>query len=584
MSERPGVSPRVLRTVVERLPTRLRQRLEAEPDVAERWTWTTARDTLSVAAGPGTHVTLAHDPVSDLDQITCTCLLAPRCLHLAAVLLRLPLAPEPSLQAPESDEVAAVQLTSRQRAAAVQAWNAAAALLDAGAAGSGLLLTSELLRAVHSCREAGLYRSAAAGQRVAQRLRDLHAERPNFRLGALASDLAALLSTAQQLTLADEVPAEQLGTARRAYAPVGSLRVNGLFTEAVLSAAGFAGVVTYVCDQSGRIWSLADVAPGPPERCLLAYASPIDLGDASLAHRALARDGLYVQRATASADGRLGAGQSVGAVRAHGSAFTDDPLLQLWSEPLESQLDRAWQRTARGSVQRAGADLVFFRGVVRGVQGANLELTTDAGLRVSCVAANDHPSLAYRSNLRLLGCAPGLPLLAVGRLVFGRPRSVLLLAIAPGEPGALELPASLGDRVNLGLDVLQPANVPGVRNHPVVLSDETESASPPDPLDVLRRRVYQVVSGGRSAVSDVARSGLARDEAALRQAQLSGAAQVLHGLGSTSTVGLSGDAGRERLARTWLVAWTYLSAASARLQRLSWSDTSDTSSWTTSRT
>jgi hypothetical protein len=468
--------------------------------------------------------------------------------------------------------VVPVQLTSRQHAAAEQAWHAAAALLDAGASGAGLLLTSELLRSVHSCREAGLYRAAAAGQRVAQRLRDLQAERPNFRLGALASDLAQLLSTSRQLTLADEVAPEWLGTARRAYAAVGSLRVSGLFTESVLSAAGFAGVVSYVCDHGGRIWSLADVAPGPPERCLLAYTSPIDLGDASLAPRTLARDGLYVQRATASSDGRLGAGQSVGAVHAEGSAFTDEPLARLWREPLEAQLDRAW--SLRGDASRAGGDLVFLRGVVRGVQGPNLELLVAPGLEVSTVAPSEHPALAYRSNLRLLGSAPGLPLLAIGRVIFGRPRAVLLLAVAAGAPGALELPASMGDRVNLGLDVLQPANVPGARPQPLVLTQEVHDRAAPDPLDVLRRRVYQVVNGGRSAVSDVARGGLMRDESALQRAQLSGATQVLRVLGGASTVGLSGDERRERLARAWLVAWTYLSAASGRLQRLSWSETS----------
>jgi hypothetical protein len=523
-----------------------------------------------VVVGPDTEVTLTRDTISDLSQVACTCLLAPRCLHLAAVLLRLPLAPDPPSDDTPSRKAPTAQLTSRQRAAAEQAWNAAAALLDAGASGAGLLLTSELLRTVHSCREAGLYRAAAAGQRVAQQLGDLQAERPNFRLGALASDLAALLSTSRQLTAAAEVPAEWLGTARRAYAAVGSLRVSGLCTEPVLSAAGFAGVVSYICDQAGRIWSLADVEPGPPERCLLAYTSPIDLGDASLPPRTLAREGLFVQRATASEDGRLGAGRSVAAVRADGSAFSEEPLARLWREPLEAQLDRAW--SARGQGQRAGADLVFFRAVVRGVQGPTLELQVAGDVQVSGVVASDHPVLAYRANLRMLGCAPGVPLLAIGRVIFGRPRSVLLLAIAAGAPGALELPAALGDRVNLGLDVLQPANIPGARAQPLVLAREGGKDAPPDPLDVLRRRVYQVVSGGRSAVSEVARSGLARDEAALRGAHLPGATQVLRGLGTASTVGLSGDARRERLARAWLVAWTYLSAASARLQRLSWSE------------
>jgi hypothetical protein len=464
-----------------------------------------------------------------------------------------------------------VRLSSKQRAAAEQAWSAAAALLDAGASGAGLLLTSELRRAVHSCREAGLHRAAAAGQRVAQRLRDLEAERPNFRLAALATDLAALLSASRQLTLAEEVRSEWLGTARRAYSAVGPPRVYGLFTDAVLSAAGFAGVVTYVCDQSGRLWSLADVAPGPPEQCLLAYALPINPGDGLLSHRALGREGLELQGATASADGRLGAGRGVSAAEAAGVAWTDEPLASLWREPLDAQLDRAW--SARETGQRAGAEFVFFRGVVRGVQGRTLELMASTGLPVSGLVASEHPALAYRSNLRLLGCAPGLPLLAVGRVVFGRPRSLVLLAIAASEPGGLQLPESLGDRVSLGLDRLQPSNVPSAGPVPTsVANNERGGGEPHDALDPLRRRLYQVVSGGRSALSDAARGGLARDEAALDWAHLSTASHVLRGLGASTMHGLSGDARRERLARSWLVAWTYLTAATARIQRLSWTD------------
>jgi hypothetical protein len=583
MTDRPAVSPGVLGGVAEGLPARLRRRLDADPLIAEAWRWSGSAELVEVVASADAQVTIACGPrgVSSLDQLRCTCLLAPRCLHVAAVLLRLPLSDEPPDVAAEPEDRSdkpLVALGEAQRAAAEQAWLAAAALLDAGAAGAGLLLIGELLRAVHSCREASLHRVAAAGLRVAQRLRDLHAERPEFRLGALASDLADMLSTARQLTQASEVQTEWLGTARRAYASIGSLRVTGLLSEAVVSAAGYAGVVTYVCDQSGRLWSLGDVAPGPPERCLLAYGSPVDLGDASLDHSALSREGLHLQRATASAEGRLGAGRGVTAVRASGGDWTVEPLASLWREPLDVQLDRAW--AARGSAfsQRAGADLVFVRGVVQGVRENALELVLEGDLRVSGLAASDHPELPYRSNLRLLGSAPGLPLLVVGRVMFARPRSVVLLAVAPGPPAAgevaLDLPAGLGDRVNLGLDVLQHAYVRGASATPIMLPGGVGQGFGVDPLDPLRRRVYQVVSGGRSAVSEPAWSGLARDESALDRAQLMTAGQVLRVLRTAvANVGsASAEARRERLARAWLVAWTYLGAATARLQRLSWTD------------
>jgi hypothetical protein len=576
MNGRPRVTPGVLGGLVDLVPARLRRRLDAEPDMAEHWSWSRSAEACAVVVSPDVQVLIQSECVSAMDQVSCTCLLAPRCLHIAAVLTRLPLGEQPVSDATTSDSEV-VRLTADQRAAAEQARTAAVALLDAGASGAGLLLTSELLRAVHSCREAGLHRAAASGLRVAQRLRDLQAERPRFRLGALAADLADLLSTSGQLAGCAEAQAEWLGTARRAYRPLGSLRVSGLFTEAVLSATGYAGVVTYLCDQNGRVWSLADVTPGPPEQCLAAYAAPIDLGDASVAHRTLARGGLHVQRATASADGRLGAGRGVGAVGAEGCAWSDEPLARLWREPLEEQLDRAWSAQGKRSAaiaatQRAGADLVFLRVFVRGLRGQALELVTDSGLSVSGLAASDHEQLAYRSNLRLLGCAPGLPLLVVGRVVFGRARAIVPLAVAAGEPGALDLPSSMGDRVNLGLDALQHAHVPSASSLAHLLNTVSDDASP-DPLDALRRRVYQVVGGGRSAVSEAALGGLARDAAALRRSQLTTAGQILRALGSTTAQAPRGQAQRERLARAWLVAWTYLAAASARLQRLSWTDT-----------
>ncbi|HYW88145.1 MAG TPA: SWIM zinc finger family protein, partial [Chloroflexota bacterium] len=260
MNAPPRVTLGVLGGLVDLVPARLRRRLDAEPDIAERWSWSRSAEPYTVVVSPDVQVTIASDCVSAMSQVSCTCLLAPRCLHIAAVLARLPLADEPASDDIPTDEDI-VRLSVQQRAAAEQAWTAAAALLDAGASGAGLLLTSELLRAVHSCREAGLHRAAASGLRVAQRLRDLQAARPQFRLGALAADLADLLSTSRQLTRNTEVQAEWLGTARRAYRPLGSLRLSGIFTEAVLSATGYAGVVSYVCDQRGRLWSLADVTP-----------------------------------------------------------------------------------------------------------------------------------------------------------------------------------------------------------------------------------------------------------------------------------------------------------------------------------
>ena len=99
---------------------------------------------------------------------------------------------------------------------------------------------------------ASLPRSAAAA-RVAERVRPLRAEAAEFRLEALAADLFDLLATARALRAAGPVEASWVGRARRAYRPVPLLRLTGLRSVPVVSAEGFAGVVTYLLDPDRRL-------------------------------------------------------------------------------------------------------------------------------------------------------------------------------------------------------------------------------------------------------------------------------------------------------------------------------------------
>jgi hypothetical protein len=509
-----------------------------------------------------------------------------------------------------------ISLKPAQRAAAAQAWDAATVLLESGAQGAGLVLLGELLRAVHSCRLASLPRLSSAGLRVAQHLRDLQAQRPEFRLEALAADFHELLRTANTLRTAESAAPIWIGTARRTYAPVGSLRVAGLFTEAIASSAGYAGVVTYVCDQDARIWSIADVAPGGAERAREAYATPVDLGDASFDHRSLARSGLHLQHATAAGNHRLGSGRGVGAVGADGRAWTEPPLADLWSPSLEAQLDRAWfARDSPFDERRAGDDLLFLRGTVIGARHDALELRV-GGVAMSALAPSAHAELAYRHNLRLLAAAPGLQLLLIGRIAFNRPGTFFLLAIAPAggasqstcfplapppaaepspstgfppaiapaaEPSpstgfplapapaaeaSLVLPAAWGGRVNLGLDQLQAAYVRGGGASGVAPALAV-FAPGVDPLAPLRRRGQQVLLGGRASISGSTWSGVARDESSLQRNHLPTAAQLLAALRSAPQES-NGAVRGDRLALAWLAARNYLNAASNRLQRLAW--------------
>jgi hypothetical protein len=569
---RPTVAPLLVAEVLDRLPARLRRRLDERRDLAESWTWTGAAGAPVVATGAATVRVLPEaGGVRTLGEVACDCLLAPRCLHVAAVLLALPLAedePEPKAAPPPDAGEDAVPVSAGARAAAQTAWHACALLLEIGATSAGLVVQGELLRAAHACRLAGLHRTAAALTRAVQRLADLHAGRPEYRLDFLLGDVADALASALAVAAAlDAVPRSAVGVARRAYTSVGSLRLSGIFSEAVMSAAGYAGVVTYLADRDGRLWSVADVAPGGPERVAAAYVAAVDVGDLALSHRGLGRSGVYLQRATGSLDGRLGTGRGVGAVSAGATTWAGGP----WERPPAAQLDAVFAALALDqTLRRAGWDLLFLDGVVAGVRQAALVLKTPAG-EVSCYAPSDHEQLPYRRNLRLLGAAPGLPLRVVGRALTQRSRSLALLAVGPGaadeEAPALVLPAEWLGRVNLGVDVLQSAHVTGAERAPVELPMLAVAAAP-DPLDPLARRLGQALTGGRVTQAESAWADIDRDAALLRWRHLPGAAVRLEALRAASMRGVPDS--RQRFALAWTAARTYHVAARNRLSRTGW--------------
>ncbi|MFH8448263.1 hypothetical protein ACH4CD_03405 [Streptomyces fungicidicus] len=93
----PPVAPEVLAAAVESLTTRLRGRLDTAVEALAATPVTTGDGTVRVRCGEDARVTLTPGPsgtVTDPAQAHCTCLLAPRCLHLAAVLTACP-APTP---------------------------------------------------------------------------------------------------------------------------------------------------------------------------------------------------------------------------------------------------------------------------------------------------------------------------------------------------------------------------------------------------------------------------------------------------------------------------------------------------------
>ncbi|KOT39127.1 hypothetical protein ADK41_14690 [Streptomyces caelestis] len=564
----PPVVPSVTADLVAALSPRLRKRLDAgvtkllaRPAVREG-------DTVRIAVDDETDVVLRAPggTVTDADAIRCGCLLAPDCLHRAAAASAAPVAEE----APASAEVTETAgetgtaptepdaATAEQRAAARAVFDAAAAVLEAGADGAGAVLQAELLHAAHTARLAGLPRASAAAVSVVSGVRAARSGDPGHRLTDLAGALAAVLGVAHRLPHATGPDLGELrGTVRQPYRPDGSLRLYGLFSEPVLTATGYAGAVTWTADADGRLYTVSDVAPGGPARATGAADRTVRIGDTALTHRELSRAGLAVSGATVSPTGRLGAGAGVRAVRASGAAWRADPLDRLWAVPAAEQVARALN---------GGQDLLFLEvtlaGTVRETTGDCL-LADCAGLPLRLATAHDDPALPCRDNLRLLAAAGGSRLRVVARLAPGPyPRALLLATEHPTDPGA---------RVDLGLDRLQRADLPAGAVAPPARTVPTGDEAP---LHLLRRRVHQAVPGGRRVLALAGnRPG---DGTRLRRLGLATAGDLLDDLHAAAADRSRDPFGRllpadtGRFARAWLAAAVYTDEVERALCAAAW--------------
>ncbi|MEI5520120.1 hypothetical protein WB401_29400 [Streptomyces brasiliscabiei] len=399
-AELPPAAPDVVAAAVESLTSRLRKKLDAAVESYAALPVTADGGTLRVRCGEDAEVALTPGPsgaVTDAERAVCSCLLAPRCLHRAAVLSACPVAdasatveagPEPSSGGPEADPTGtaptgdtadatgatsaagpvgaenaddvvgvgvgigvgvggdstgansgtgapggATPPTPAQISAANGLWAATAAVLAAGVPAAGAVPQAELLRAAHTARLAGLHRAEAAALRVVRGLRGARARHDGHRLADLVANVRELLLTTGLLSAANPDPA-LVGTARRAYRPGGGLRVHGVCREPVISATGYGGVVTHLVSDDGEWFSIADVKPGGAARARGAAKASVALGSGTLDHAGLSRGGLLISGATLSPDGRLGSGKGVRATPLAGLAWTSGPLAALFARPL----------------------------------------------------------------------------------------------------------------------------------------------------------------------------------------------------------------------------------------------------------
>ncbi|GLP68913.1 hypothetical protein TUSST3_55360 [Streptomyces sp. TUS-ST3] len=646
-TELPPVAPEVVAAAVEQLTSRLRKKLDAAIETYATLPVTADGTVRRVRCGEDAEVTLAPGPsgaVTDPAQAQCSCLLAPRCLHRAAVLGAAPVADADAVA--ESDAVAEADAvtetadqsseggaeaaeqdggaresgtpvddvtagpatgpthptgltgptnptgpTAAQVAAAAGLWAAAAAVLAAGVPGAGAVPQAEVLRAAHTARLAGLHRAEAAALRVVRALRAARARHDGHRLADLVAGLRELLLTSGLLAASDPHPA-LVGTARRSYRPGGSLKVQGVCREPVISATGYGGVVTHVLADDGRWFSVSDVRPGGPARARGAATATVALGSGSVDHAQLSRGGLLISGATLSPDGRLGAGKGVRATPVPGLSWTSGPLARLFARSLAQA---AAARLAPGDdVAGAGpeaGELIGCDVVVVGAAEDHLfarELTPEGadreGLLIRLVPANSHPELAHAANFRKLASRPGLRLRLVGRLDPDRAATLRPLAVGPVPDGTatLLLPPEWAGHADLGYDRLEGAHFPPAGDLPPV---ESPTALPPDPVTEaplwrLRRLVEVAVSGGRRAAAEPARDGArASGSAALRRSGFRTAADLAEALAAEAdrrgrdVFGRTRQADPDAYARVWLSAAVYLSGTERALVEATWQPT-----------
>lgn len=471
---KPQASPTLLAALAAETPPRLLKKLDSDPAMAESWAWhsdgrviTSGGETVTIATTDGV--------LQSLEGLTCSCLLAPRCLHRLAVLSLLQPAQGGSAsqdqQGPGLEAAAEGPLTEGQAAAAAQLWQAATRLLQGGGAGCGVVAQGELLRVAFGCRERGLYRAHASALRVLDGVRALRAGQAEFSLESWTEALREMLLVAHQLHARGASDRAWVGTARRRYEAAGNLKLWGLFSEPVLSATGYAGVVTWLCDEKGRLFQLSDVAPGDAERVRAAYRSGAPL--AGVPHWQLGRHQVLIQNATLSPEGRLGLGQGVKGALSHPS---------IWDTP---ELEPLWQ-----SGLSADGELCFLEGEVLGAEREALVIATPAGL-MRLLPPSDG-ELPGRDNLSLLARRPGRHWRWIARLHPRRSRTATALAVAN------EAKPEWHGRCNLGCDRLHAsffeALEPGCR--------QLELPEVARPFEELERALQRVALAGRGAATE----------------------------------------------------------------------------------
>lgn len=352
--------------LVADVPTRVRKRADR---LLADCPWTREDTTFTFENAT---VTVAADPVTDAAQLTCTCLIAPRCAHLAAIALSLPttdapLATPPAPDTPPPEEAPPTEepppettLSDDQRQVVATTHSDLVAGMPHGWAHPSVTLRGRLLADLHLLRSAGL----VTAERELTAL--INAQTASHR----ARSLAGLLLTLHRLDRGD---LDAIGTARQHYAPVSGLSLTPLFAEPVHTDSGYAGAtVTFV--GRGQTWELARIRPATSGAA--EYTGSADWGGTSTSVRDWSRHRAVVAEGTATASGRLGSGRRVRVALGAAAALWED--LPSGFRCVDGEITDG----DRHGLEVAGQRFVLTEAAIRLDAGRGLELFAHSGAHV----------------------------------------------------------------------------------------------------------------------------------------------------------------------------------------------------------
>lgn len=554
---RPKITSIFLSQLVEQSPGRVRKRLDSEPAVADSWNWTHQENVWTIQSNDETvRLQSPNGVLTGLEDVSCSCLMSPKCFHILACCSSLPLehsqasAAEPASEehssadaSPPTDcelDTRTVEVTDTMRASAILVRESLSALLRVGARNAGILLQSGLLRAGHASRASDLYSLSNTMLRIAEGVQRFRQQSDEADSLALKEDVASAFFACHSLLNQPTVPKWIVGQSRRVFESLDVRKLNGVLAEPILTRSGFAGVSVYLQDTNeGGLYTVNELRTGDTSLIRQAYRGGIDLGGITVEAKELCRSTFAVQELTVSEDSRLGKGKSTRwatTKREQTEPFSGGRF----ANSIDAQLEKLFSLSDTPNEQRpAGWDLVSITATVMGSNGAIVVVAvegSDQPWRLGVMI--DSPELEYRHNLALIARCPRLQLRCLVRVRENVPYCADLLAIAnvssvPAESQAdpkLELPQDWQGICNTGLDRLERHFIRGIERWSEEIVLEGES----DPVDTIakyttpiERRLVGMVLGGRDAIPILGSKSHRRDSNQLKKLFLPMGAHLL---------------------------------------------------------